>query len=35
MITDRHDPMNLFELLPRLKLEMEPELAPHHTTLIK
>ncbi|MHB0867943.1 MAG: ISNCY family transposase, partial [Chloroflexota bacterium] len=27
MITDRHDPMNLFELLPRLKLEMEPELA--------
>ena len=27
MITDRHDPMNLFELLPQLKLEMEPELA--------
>jgi IS5 family transposase len=27
MITDRHDPMNLFELLLQLKLEMEPELA--------
>jgi len=27
MITDRHDAMNLFELLPKLKLEMEPELA--------
>lgn len=27
MITDRHDPMNLFELVPRLRLEMEPELA--------
>ena len=27
MITDRYDPMNLFELVPQLKLEMEPELA--------
>jgi IS5 family transposase len=27
MITDRYDPMNLFELVPKLKLEMEPALA--------
>ena len=27
MITDRYDPMNLFELVPKLKLEMEPKLA--------
>jgi transposase, IS5 family len=27
MIVDRYDPVNLFELLPKLKLEMEPELA--------
>jgi transposase, IS5 family len=27
MIVDRYDPMNLFELVPKLKLEMEPELA--------
>jgi IS5 family transposase len=26
MITDRYDPMNLFELVPKLSLEMEPEL---------
>jgi IS5 family transposase len=27
MIVDRHDPINLFEMVPKLKLEMEPELA--------
>jgi IS5 family transposase len=27
MIVDRYDPMNLFGLVPKLKLEMEPELA--------
>jgi IS5 family transposase len=27
MIIDRYDPVNLFELVPKLKLEMEPELA--------
>ena len=27
MIVDRYDPMNLFEMIPKLKLEMEPELA--------
>jgi transposase, IS5 family len=27
MIVDRYDPINLFELVPRLELEMEPELA--------
>ena len=27
MIVDRYAPMNLFELVPKLKLEMEPELA--------
>jgi transposase-like protein len=27
MIVDRYDPTNLFELVPKLKLEMEPELA--------
>jgi transposase, IS5 family len=27
MIVDRYDPINLFELVPKLKLEMEPELA--------
>jgi hypothetical protein len=27
MIVDRYDPVNLFELVPKLKLEMEPELA--------
>jgi hypothetical protein len=27
MIVDRYDPMNLFELVPKLKLEFEPELA--------
>jgi len=27
MIVDRYDPMNLFELVPKLKLEMDPELA--------
>lgn len=26
MITDRYDPMNLFDLVPKLSLEMEPEL---------
>jgi IS5 family transposase len=26
MIVDRYDPINLFELVPKLKLEMEPEL---------
>ncbi len=26
MIVDRYDPVNLFELVPKLKLEMEPEL---------
>ena len=25
MIVDRYDPVNLFELVPKLKLEMEPE----------
>jgi IS5 family transposase len=27
MIVDRHDPVNLFEMVPKLELEMEPELA--------
>src|SRR5215218_5105417 len=27
MIVDRHDPINLFEMVPKLNLEMEPELA--------
>jgi transposase, IS5 family len=27
MIVDRYDPVNLFELVPKLKLQMEPELA--------
>jgi IS5 family transposase len=27
MIVERYDPVNLFELVPKLKLEMEPELA--------
>ena len=27
MIVDRYDPINLFELVPKLNLEMEPELA--------
>jgi IS5 family transposase len=27
MIVDRHDPMNLFEMVPKLKLHFEPELA--------
>ena len=27
MIVDRYDPINLFEMVPKLKLEMEPELA--------
>jgi IS5 family transposase len=27
MIVDRYDPINLFELVPKLELEMEPELA--------
>jgi IS5 family transposase len=27
MIVDRYDPVNLLELIPQLRLEMEPELA--------
>jgi IS5 family transposase len=27
MIVDRYDPINLFELVPKLNLQMEPELA--------
>jgi hypothetical protein len=27
MIVDRHGPINLFALLPELRLEMDPELA--------
>jgi hypothetical protein len=27
MMVDRYDPINLFELVPKLKLEFEPELA--------
>jgi hypothetical protein len=27
MIVDRYDPINLFELVPKLRLQMEPELA--------
>ncbi len=27
MIVDRYNPVNLFELVPKLNLEMEPELA--------
>lgn len=27
MIVDRYEPMNLFDLVPKLRLEMEPELA--------
>ena len=27
MIVDRYDPVNLLELIPELRLEMEPELA--------
>jgi IS5 family transposase len=26
MIVDRYDPINLFEMVPKLRLEMEPEL---------
>ena len=26
MIVDRYDPINLFEMVPKLNLEMEPEL---------
>jgi transposase, IS5 family len=26
MIVDRYDPINLFEMVPKLKLEFEPEL---------
>jgi IS5 family transposase len=26
MIVDRYDPINLFEMIPKLNLEMEPEL---------
>ena len=27
MIVERYDPINLFELVPKLKLDFEPELA--------
>jgi hypothetical protein len=27
MIVDRYDPINLFELMPKLELEFEPQLA--------
>jgi hypothetical protein len=27
MIVDQYDPINLFEMLPKLKLQFEPELA--------
>ena len=27
MIVDRYAPINLFEMVPKLELEMEPELA--------
>ena len=27
MIVDRYDPVNLFQMVPKLKLEFEPELA--------
>jgi hypothetical protein len=27
MIVDRYDPVNLFEMVPKLMLEMDPELA--------
>ena len=27
MIVDRYDPINLFELVPKLKLQFEPQLA--------
>ena len=27
MIVDKYDPVNLFELVPKLNLEFEPELA--------
>jgi transposase, IS5 family len=27
MIVDRYDPINLFELVPKLEVEMDPELA--------
>ena len=30
MIVDRYDPINLFELVPKLRLQMEPELAEGH-----
>jgi hypothetical protein len=26
MIVDRYDPMNIFELVPKLELDFEPEL---------
>jgi hypothetical protein len=26
MIVDRYDPVNLFEMIPKLKLQFEPEL---------
>ena len=31
MIVDRYDPINLFEMVPKLNLQFEPELA-HSTT---
>ena len=33
MMVDRYDPVNLFELVPKLKLELEPELARLHVLL--
>ena len=27
MIVDRYDPINLFEMVPKLNLQFEPELA--------
>lgn len=27
MIVDRHEPLDLFSLVPKLRLEMEPEMA--------
>ena len=27
MIVDHYDPINLFEMIPKFNLEMEPELA--------
>ena len=31
MIVDCYDPVNLFEMVPKLNLEMEPELWPSST----